>query len=314
MASPLVTVEFLEFGGGVLGLGVDVVPGAELAGERLFVLAAGDADGLEAHLGGILDAEVAEAAEAEDGDDVAGLCAAVAQGVEGRDAGAHERGGLLVGQVARAQGDGTGGRDHVVGISAVEGDAGDLGADAGKEVAAAAGVAVAAVPAVPADADALAGFPADDAGADGVDHADQLMARDARVLNAGEQAVFGHRVAVADAAGVYLDPHGAGGWLGDIALDDFKGAFGMGDLDGTHLGHDLLLFSFYRGDTGPRTRQEEVAASFSIPRRKSQQMLVTRRMYPHGGTTKIFGIIHFARNGQARTIHDEVAYEAAPHP
>ena len=65
--------EFRQFGGGVGGLAVDVVGRAELPGERLLVLPAGDGDRAEAHLGGVLNAEVAEPADAEDRDEVARL-------------------------------------------------------------------------------------------------------------------------------------------------------------------------------------------------------------------------------------------------
>ncbi len=84
--------QFHELGRGVLCLAVDVDRGAELAGERLLVFATSDSDRVKAHLGGVLNAEVAEAAEPEDGDDVACPRATVAQSVEGGEAGAHRVG------------------------------------------------------------------------------------------------------------------------------------------------------------------------------------------------------------------------------
>src|SRR5439155_16447685 len=135
---------------------VDVVGRAQLPGERLLVRPAGDGDGAEAHPGRVLDAEVAQPADAEDGDEVARPRAAVAQRVEGGEAGAHERGGVRGGQVRGDQRDGGGRGDQVIGVAAVERDAGHADAGlAGEEVRAAAGVAVPAVPGVPADADAL---------------------------------------------------------------------------------------------------------------------------------------------------------------
>ena len=109
---------------GRLGLAVDVVRRAELPRERFLVLPAGDGDGAEAHLRGVLHAQVAEAADAEDGDDVAGDRAAVAQGVKRREAGAHERRGVdrwasPPGTTRQRRRRG----DHVVGVTAVEGDA-----------------------------------------------------------------------------------------------------------------------------------------------------------------------------------------------
>src|SRR4029077_7306096 len=82
--------QLLEFRGRVLGLAVDVDCRAELAREGLLVFAASDADRVEAHLGGELNPEVTEPAEAEHGDDVAWPGAAIAQGVEGGNAGTHE--------------------------------------------------------------------------------------------------------------------------------------------------------------------------------------------------------------------------------
>ena len=70
-------------------------------------------------------------------------------------------------------------------VAAVESDAGDLPRHAGEEIPAAAGVAPAAIAAVPADADALARLPSGHARADRIDHAGHLMARHARVLNPG---------------------------------------------------------------------------------------------------------------------------------
>ena len=67
------------------------------------------------------------------------------------------------------------------------------------------------MPGVPADADPLAGLPPRrDVLAHGVDHADHLVPRHAREGDPGPVALLGHRVAVADAAGLDLDPHGPG--------------------------------------------------------------------------------------------------------
>ena len=123
-----------------------------------------------------------------------GFGAAVAQRVEGGEAGAHQRRGVRGGQFRGHQRERGRRGDHVVGVAAVERDAGHLDSGlAGEEIAAAAGVAVAAVPRVPADADALAGLPARrDVLAHGVDHADHFVPRNARVLDPGPVAFLGH--------------------------------------------------------------------------------------------------------------------------
>src|SRR2546423_1694582 len=128
-------------------------------------------------------------------------------------------------------------RDHVIGVAAVVGDAGDLPPLAGEEVAAAARLTVPAVAAVPADADTLPLGPVRDARADRVNDSRDFMSRHARVLNARIAALFRQRVAVADAAGLDLDAHLSGNRLRDFALDEFKRAVRLTDLHDTHLRH-----------------------------------------------------------------------------
>src|SRR5262249_37050606 len=131
---------------------------------------------------------------------------------------------------------------------------------AGEVVAAAAGVAVAAVPGVPADADALADLPArGDVLAHGVQHADHLVPRDAREGDPGPRAFLGERVAVADAAGLHLDPHRAGPRVGDRALDELQRAAGAGNLYRAHVRHGVTPkvgdgASRPRGRAGPDDR------------------------------------------------------------
>src|SRR5262249_47997641 len=103
-------------------------------------------------------------------------------------------------------------------------------------------VAGEAVPGVPPDADALAGLPPlRDVLSHGVDHADHLVPRDAREGDAGPEALLSHRVAVADAAGLNLDPHGPWSRAGDGALAELEGPAGARDLGDTHRGHEDVL-------------------------------------------------------------------------
>src|SRR5215831_14696866 len=210
--------------------------GAARPGERLLVLTPGDRGGAEPHPRRVLDAQVAEPAEAEDRDEVARPGTAVAQRVERCHAGAHQRRGVWRGQLRGHPCEGRRRGDQVVGVAAVERDASHLRAGlAGEKVAATAVVAGEAVPGVPTDADALAGLPPlRDVLAHGVDHTDHLVPRDARKGDAGPLALLGKDIAVADAAGLDLDPHGPWSRVGDRAPDDLEGPAGARDLGDTH--------------------------------------------------------------------------------
>ena len=201
---------------------------------------------------------MAEAADAEDGDEVAGARSAVAQAVEGGDAGAEQRGGVDVGEVVGHEGEGVGGSDHVVGIAAVVADAGDVLVFAEDEVAATTGRAVVAVAAVPAEADALAGLEERHVGADGVDDAGDFVAGDARVCDAGQEADLGERVAVADAAGLHADADVAGAGIGEFALNQFKGSARSGDLDGTARYRRHACFSLPMDESAQGKMHEEI--------------------------------------------------------
>src|SRR5205823_5774033 len=120
------TAEFLQFGSGVLGLSINVMMRAKLSGERLFVLAARDGDRSEAHADGVLDSKMAEPAQAKNGDETAAARAAVAQRVEGGDAGAHQGSGVRGREAVRHQCNSDGRGEHVLGITAIEGNAGNL--------------------------------------------------------------------------------------------------------------------------------------------------------------------------------------------
>ena len=124
-----------------------------------------------------------------------------------------------------------GGNEHVFRVAAVAGEAGNLPPFAAShEIAAAAGIAVAAMPAVPADSGALSHFPAEHARADGVDHAGDLVSWNARVSDAGARTFLGVLIAVADAAGLHLDAHRSGGGLAgfrDPPVEKLRGHSGL---------------------------------------------------------------------------------------
>lgn len=163
--------------------------------------------------------------------------AAVAQGVERGHACAHERAGFREGEVIRNQRQSRRARDHVLGVAAVRRDAGNLARDAREELTAAAGLAFAAIAPVPADADALALFPVVDAVAERIDHADDFVSRDTRVLDR-HHAFLDNRIAVADPAGLHLDAYRAATGFRNVALDELERTSRLSYLDRAHfLGH-----------------------------------------------------------------------------
>ena len=212
----------------------------EFACQRLLVLAAGDGDGAEPHLRRELHAEMAEPADPEHRDDIGRTCAAFPQRVERGDAGTQQRRGLGRRQPVRDQGQGVRRCDHRLGIAAVVIDARDLQVATVDDVAAATRLAVAAMPAKPADADAGAHAPAHHVGADRVDDAGHFVPRHQRVLHPGKQPILGDHVAVADAASLDLDANLAALRLRQLALDQFQRAALMGHLHDAHLRHHAL--------------------------------------------------------------------------
>src|SRR4029077_18837115 len=149
----------LKSGGGVVHGGVDVDVGAQIFSELFLVSATADGYGAKSHLAGELDAEMSQAANALDRDEISAAQAGVANGVVGGDARAEERGGFrgaeLIGDRRNAAGFG----DHDFGIAAVDGDAGYDGVQTIHNVAAAAWLAGTVFAAEEADADALTDFP-----------------------------------------------------------------------------------------------------------------------------------------------------------
>ena len=186
---------------------------------------------------------MAEAADAQDGDQVAGTGPAVAQGVERGDAGAQQGCRGLGIEFVRDARERVRGRDHVVGIAAVVGDAGDAEFPAGDEVAAAAAVAMAAVAAVPAHADPLFRPPRLGPGSERVDAAGDLVARHPRVADARKAALLRERIAVADTAGLHPDPDLAVPRARHLPLDQLERRSRRGDLDNPHAGHGASSWS-----------------------------------------------------------------------
>jgi hypothetical protein len=93
------------------------------------------------------------------------------------------------------------------------------------------------MPAIPPDPDPLTGLPRIYSRADGVDDACDLMAWYERVIDAREGTFLRPRVAVANAAGLNLDPHLPCFGLGTLAFDQFERSLRFWDLNRFHLCH-----------------------------------------------------------------------------
>jgi hypothetical protein len=63
------------------------------------------------------------------------------------------------------------------------------------------------------------------------------------ILDTGKETVFGHRIAMANAADLYLDSNEALTGLRNIAFYNLQGSTGARDLDGAHFRHDEFLHS-----------------------------------------------------------------------
>ena len=177
----------------------------------------------------------------EDRNHVAGHRPAVAERIEGRDSGAEQRRSFGGAQLVGDRGKRVGRSHHRLGVAAVVRDAGDAQIAAVDQPAAPARLAMPAMPAEPADADALPDAPAGHAGAERVDHAGDLVARDAREGKAGPLPFDGEAVAVAHAAGLDADADLAPRRLGNVALDAFELTSGPRHLHRLHLRHRRLL-------------------------------------------------------------------------
>jgi hypothetical protein len=176
----------------------------------------------------------------------------VAQRIEGRDPGAEQRRGIGGGKLVGNCGKRTGGSHHRLGVAAVIRDAGYAQVPAVDQPAAPARLATLAIPAKPADADALSGAPIDDAG--------NLVPGDARVGEAGPLSFDGETVAVADTTGLDANANLAPRRLGHVALDELKRTARLRDLNRSHFCHRRLLVG--RAMPGPVPVSRQKCGSF----------------------------------------------------
>ena len=179
--------------------------------------------------------------DTENGDEVSDTGAAVAKRVEGGDPGTHERTSVDGGEFVGDRRESFKWNDDVFGVAAVVGDAGNLSEATGDEIAATAGLAMAAVSAVPADADSLTGLPVEHVGTDDVDNTNDLVAENTWVLDAGPVTLLGEYVAMAEAARFHFDADLARTGLRNFLLNEFKRATSTGDLHCTIFRHGIVL-------------------------------------------------------------------------
>ncbi len=245
MASPLVAVasatraaQLAELGRRVFCLTVDVNRRAQLLGERALVLTAHDRHGVKPHLRRVLNGEMAQATHAEHRDDVARPRTAVSERVERGDARAHERRRIDGCEIRGQQSDRASRSDHVLGISAVESDAGHLTGLAREEIAASAEIALPTIAAVPPNPHALTPGQPCHTGTHRVDHTRDFVTGNSRIRYARKDSLFDDRIAVADAASLDLDSNPALAWLGHRSVHDLNWPFRLGDLSGSHCRRD----------------------------------------------------------------------------
>ena len=159
------------------------------------------------------------------GDQIAGFGGAVAEGVEGGDAGAEERCGLRVAERVGNARQGLGGHDQVVGVAAVVGDAADAPFAADDEVAAAGTGRRRSNGRRAIRRRRVHLHATREPARRGRDDAGDLVARDARQLQARERRRPARNVAVADAAGVDAHEHFARTRSRHRALPSTNGPF-----------------------------------------------------------------------------------------
>src|SRR5262245_43399380 len=207
---------------------------AELARELLLVLAPAARHRMKTHAAWELHSEMAEPADALHRHDIARARARIAQRVEGGDACAEQRRGVDGIEFVGDRCERLDRRDHVVGIAAVEVNAGNPEVAASDEVAAPAAGTRPANAAEPADADSLARAPVGHLRSHGIDAAGDLVTGDGGKVDPGKSARDHVRIAIADAARLDLDPRLAGSGLRYRPLHELERRIRLRHLNDAH--------------------------------------------------------------------------------
>ena len=159
----------------------------------------------------------------------------MAERVVDSDARAHERPGFFRRQFIGNHGQHRRRCDQVLGISAIEIDAGDFAIDAHGEIAAPALFAHETMSSMPAHADALTFAPSRDVAADRIDAARDLMTRHPGKLKPRPQTLFNEHIAVANATRLHFHANLPGAWLRDFAFHQFPIPARFADLRRLHF-------------------------------------------------------------------------------
>jgi hypothetical protein len=180
---------------------------------------------------------MAETADTQNRDQISGASSGVAKRVEDRDSGAHQRSGFSCWKIVRNRRNCFCRYDDIVSITAIEVNGGNFLVAAEDEISAAAELAGKAVSAVPADSDALPGFPVCYIGTGGVDSPGDFVAGNPWILNAREESFLDEHVAVANSASFDLDANLCAGGIGNISFNEFEVAAGFRYLHYFHARH-----------------------------------------------------------------------------
>jgi hypothetical protein len=177
---------------------------------------------------------MAQSADALYRNKVAAASSGIAQRIEDSDAGTEQGRSFCCRQIIRHRGNRFCRDYDVLSVASIEGDAGNLSELAENKIAAAAGIALETVSAVPSYSDALAGLPLRNVGAECIDASCNLVTGHARILNARPVPFFHESIAVADSTSFNFDADLSASGLGSGTLDDFKICSGLTDLNGFH--------------------------------------------------------------------------------
>ncbi len=209
--------------------------GAGGVSEREFFRGGIGHEGAQSLMEGELECQVAEAAEAEEGDGLAGGECSFAESSVGGPAGAAERGCISGRQFERNAHEGGGGSHGVIAKRALEGVA-EVGLFGTEALAAGdAPLAGSTGGAQKGDARAVAGGPIVNAGADRLDAADAFVTEgegdEGKLLQACDE-----EVGVAESTGFHAEENFAGGGFGEVERFDGDGSPGVGQDGGSGVG------------------------------------------------------------------------------